>query len=294
MRLLVVHNAKAGHDGDRRDVLVAALERAGHSTFCACKGQAEIHAALELRPDAVVVLGGDGSVTAVARELVGSPIPIVPVPLGTANNVARFLDAGDDPLPALARGRTLAIDVGVCEIGGMERVFLEGAGWGPFPEVVALLAGLDADAMVEGREDELDRDGRLLREVAARAPARICRIELDGREISSRLLLAEVLNIRSIGPNLLLAPDADPVDELLDLTLVDEVERPELLTYLAARLSDRSLPPPFTVHRARHIRMVLEDVTETALFHIDDEVVDLRGGQEVTFSVRPSAVRFLV
>ena len=40
--------------------------------------------------------------------------------------------------------------------------------------------------------------------------------------------------------------------------------------------------------------MLLEDPKETTRFHIDDEVVDLPSGQEVTVSVRPRAVRFLV
>jgi diacylglycerol kinase family enzyme len=292
VRLLVIHNANAGHDGDRRDSLVAALDAAGHSTFSACKGRAEIRRALEAEvPDAVVVLGGDGSVTAVARELIDTDIPIVPVPAGTANNLALFLEAGEDPLPALQRGRRVALDVGVCDFGDDSKMFLEGAGWGPFPDAIALLTGMDADAMVDGREDELERDGRLLKETAARAQARWCRLELDGRELASHFVLAEVLNIGNVGPNLRLAPDADPSDGLLDVVVVDDVDRSELVAYLSARIGDRTLPAPFAVQRARQIRL---RINEPVRLHVDDRLVERDEPLEVTITVRPRAVTFLV
>jgi diacylglycerol kinase (ATP) len=292
MRLLVVHKANAGDDGDR-EALAAALKRAGHTTSSVCKGQAEIRQAIEEAPDAVVVLGGDGSVTAVARELIDTDIPIVPVPAGTANNVALFLGAGEDPLPALQRGRRRALDMGVCDFtgGGATKVFLEGAGWGPFPDAIALLAGLDADAMVDGREDELERDSGLLKEVAARAPARWCSLELDGGEQAGCFLLVELLNIGNVGPNLRLAPDADPSDGLLDVVVVDEVERSELQAYLTVRIADRALPSPFSVRRARQIRMRIDEPTR---LHVDDQLVEREGPLEVTISVRPRAVSFLI
>lgn len=292
MRLLVVHNAKAGHDRDRRDGLVAALERASHSTVVVCKGQADIRQMVTNEPpDAVVVLGGDGSVTATARELIGTDVPIVPLPVGTANNLALFLDAGDDPLPALVRGRRVWLDVGVCSLGGREHVFLEGAGWGPFPETVALLTSLDADAMVDGREDELERDGRILKETAERAAARWCYVTLDDREVTGRWLLVETMNIGNIGPNLRLAPDADPADGLLDVAMVDEVEREEFADFLSRRISERSLPSPFTVTQAARIRIRMDEVVS---FHVDDQLIEPEEPLDVTIWVRPKAVVFLI
>ena len=45
-------------------------------------------------------------------------------------------------------------------------------------------------------------------------------IEADGEDLSGEYFLCEAMNIRSVGPNLSLAPEADPADGYLDLVLV--------------------------------------------------------------------------
>ena len=47
--------------------------------------------------DAVIVAGGDGTVGKVAKRLAGTDVPLVVLPTGTANNIARSLGIGVDP-----------------------------------------------------------------------------------------------------------------------------------------------------------------------------------------------------
>ena len=56
-----------------------------------------------------------------------------------------------------------------------------------------------------------------------------------GHEISDEFLLVEMLNIRSIGPNLVFGPDASPSDGYFDVVMAQECHREELLTYLERR-----------------------------------------------------------
>ena len=65
---------------------------------------------------AVLVGGGDGSVNAILPSLLETKLPVLLIPLGTANNLARTLGLPNDPEGALAllrAGRILEIDVGL-------------------------------------------------------------------------------------------------------------------------------------------------------------------------------------
>lgn len=89
------------------------------------------------RPDAVVVGGGDGSVSGVARMLVGEDIALGVIPLGTFNLFARALQMPldrVDAIQALARARPVAIDT--MEVEG--RTVLQHASIGLQPHVILL------------------------------------------------------------------------------------------------------------------------------------------------------------
>lgn len=78
----------------------------------------------------VIACGGDGTVGAVAKGLVGTDCPLGILPLGTYNNFARSLRLPLDVRGAcrvLARGRVRRVDVGVAND---EHYFFEAAGVG--------------------------------------------------------------------------------------------------------------------------------------------------------------------
>jgi hypothetical protein len=63
------------------------------------------------------------------------------------------------------------------------------------------------------------------------------------------------MNISLVGPNLLLAPDANPSDGTLDFVLVTEDRRDELDQYLQYRLEQkRDDAPALIVRRGRRLR----------------------------------------
>ena len=78
---------------------------------------------------------------------------------------------------------------------------------------------------------------------------------LDGADISGRYLMLEAMNIRQLGPNLLLAPDADPGDGLLDFVLLTEGARQEFAHYLAYRLEGKQEAPFLPVRRGKCLKL---------------------------------------
>ena len=96
MRIVLVHNRKAGKGKVPKKDLHDMLEKAGYDIVRAKPGSQKFHEGLE---DAklVVAAGGDGAVTKVALALRSTDPPIAIVPLGTANNIARALGVPHRP-----------------------------------------------------------------------------------------------------------------------------------------------------------------------------------------------------
>lgn len=85
--------------------------------------------------DVVVAGGGDGTISTVAAELVGTDVPLGVLPLGTLNHFARDLGVPLDREAAVAtilEGSVTRVDVG--EVNG--RVFLNNSSLGVYPAVV--------------------------------------------------------------------------------------------------------------------------------------------------------------
>jgi len=118
---------------------------------------------------------------------------------------------------------------------------------------------------------------------------------LDGRDISGHYLLLQAMNIGFVGPNLHLAPAANPGDRLLDIVLVSEDERGLLDRYLAGAEEGDVYPPALPLLRGR----VLEVEWTGFPVHIDDNLWRSPGRKDVRrtgieISLPGDAVEFLL
>lgn len=133
--LMVVVNRSAGPalSDDGADVLRDSLPKA-EVVECDDAGLAEALEVAAARGAAVGVCGGDGTVNAAAAVILPRGLPLVVVPAGTLNHLARDLgiESPGDTLAAVRAGRLGAIDVGL--IAG--RPFLNTASFGSYPELV--------------------------------------------------------------------------------------------------------------------------------------------------------------
>lgn len=85
--------------------------------------------------DIIVAGGGDGTINAVASELVGTGIALGVLPMGTLNHFAKDLGIPlglDQALQAIVAGRRLAVDV--AEVNG--KYFLNNSSIGIYPDLV--------------------------------------------------------------------------------------------------------------------------------------------------------------
>jgi diacylglycerol kinase (ATP) len=288
----LLHNPSAG-DGDHTvEDLAQIIESAGYScdyqsTKKLQKEPLETHAV-----DIVALAGGDGTIRKVAKRLLEENVPIGLFPKGTANNIAKTLGISGDPRSIVGSwksNKVKAFDIG--HVFGLdeETFFLEGFGYGVFPLLM--------EAMVK-EEKKIDDDPKakiqtaleILHDIVSHAAAVRCEINVDGENFIGEFLLVEVMNTKSIGPNLNLSPLGDPGDGVFEVVLIPAENREKFLDYLESKVDGEEKLTFFMMLRGRKIEIFWHG---TAL-HIDDERITLDEPRKVNIELEPKAFKFLV
>ena len=105
-----------------------------------------------------------------------------------------------------------------------------------------------------------------------------------------RRVKVEAMNTRYIGPNLFLAPNAQPDDQCLDVITVTEPEREQFEAYLASWQRGWHRPPGFTCRKGRRLRIE----APRSQLHVDDEVMSSAAPGGIELRGDAGWVEFLV
>jgi diacylglycerol kinase family enzyme len=289
MRISLFHNHRAG-DSVSHSWVQDLIEAAGHEVVRVFDREAAIAELFDERTELVVAAGGDGTVSAAARLLSGRPVPLAILPLGTANNIAKTLQ-GDASNEELIAGWSTAsrrrVDVGVVRGPWGERRFLEAVGVGLVPTCIVSTENepLTGDDVQSNLASALARYRQIL---SAFAPRRWT-LRLDGEEVTGEFILAEVLNTRSVGPNIVLSEDADPADGYLTVVTAREEQREGLARYFTDRLGGREGRLSIPARRARHVELQGQGDA-----HVDDELVRSAIPGLLSIHIEPAAVEVLI
>ena len=98
-------------------------------------------------------------------------------------------------------------------------------GGGLIPAGIAAMGGQPGDGRDEDRRARLARAARKYRDALSGLRAYRWTLTLDGTRQDGELLVLEVLNIRSVGPNLVLSPDVDCSDGFFSVVTAGEEHR---------------------------------------------------------------------
>lgn len=234
------------------DEIDALFEQAGVAVEVCASESAEEAArlasqAVEAGAPAVVAAGGDGTVGVVAKELLGTDVPLGILPLGSVMNVARMLELPFELEPAvavIAAGKSRLIDVG--EANGT--TFYETAS-----------AGMNAAIFRESDRFEEGDYGTLWRAVVNAfryRPARMT-VELDdGRIIRTRALMVTVGNGPYMGLGMTVAPSARLDDGRFDVRVFRHFSKFDLLHHLGSiAWGRRRYSPHVLTERSAHVRI---------------------------------------
>jgi len=297
MRIILMHNPKAGRGDHARKDLMAELANAGHHAIYQSTKKSDYKNALKKPVDVVLVAGGDGTVGKVGRDLIDSGIPLGVLPLGTANNLAcslGFTASPEEIVAGLERGKKRAFDIGLARGLWGKRYFFESAGGGLLADYLRDAKDTPKKTKQLSEEQEMRRHVSLLRRMLHDYSARKWKMDIDGEDISDEYILWEAMNIRSIGPALYLASQAATKDGQLDFVCAREQDRSLLLKYLDARLAGQRVKFPLPLRRFRRLKIVWKKST----LHFDSEVWPRKNKKaktpsDIEIMVKPSALVIL-
>jgi diacylglycerol kinase family enzyme len=230
-RALLIANPRARRGGPRvLSEVGAGLERGGWSVESHEAGEAAEIAALVAGAigddgragrasfDAVVGIGGDGTLVAILAALAGTDVPLGIVPAGTGNLLAGNLGIPRSPaeaVRAVLRGHTRRIDLGRADLAGDVRPF-----------AVALGVGFDARVMAATHPSRKRRWGKLAYFATAAGIAPFVEavphvVVIDGERRDIEATEVIVANLGELVPGLVRPRFAvTPDDGLLDVIVV--------------------------------------------------------------------------
>lgn len=284
MKATLVHNPSAGQGESEREQLIGALRKAGYTPIYQATTVGCLTAALAEPTDLMVVAGGDGTVGKVLTQMPDRRVPVAILPIGSANNIASSFGIGG-PLVEIVAGLPTAerrkLDIGEV-FGPWGRCwFVEGVGLG------ALVRVAEKIGKHTSGPERLEAARRALRKLLKKGEPDSVEILLDGQALPARHLMVEILNIAYGGPQLLLAPEVDPSDGLLDVLLLEPERRDDMRRWLADE--DPTDPPPMIHQRGRKVRITWDGTP----LHVDDDLPppeDGRGVVEFELSSEPATI----
>jgi diacylglycerol kinase (ATP) len=280
----VIYNPASGRAPGEEEITAAFEEHAdGHRfTFSPTTeddpGFGQTRAAIAARVDAVVAVGGDGTVRVVAETLAGSGIPFGVVPFGTGNLLAKNLGIpeGFDAIPVALSASTRKLDV--CTANG---------------ERFAVMAGTGFDAlMIRDAPDGVKRRfGSVAYVFSAAKNLRAARvgvtIDVDGsRRFSGTAVMVLAGNLGSITGGLEVFPDADPADGVLEVAVLTPKNWRDWVAVLV-RLARNRPQPDRLVHRERG-QAVLVELDRPAPWELDGE--DRPPTHRLEIGIEPNAL----
>jgi diacylglycerol kinase family enzyme len=231
--------------------------------------------------EAVLVVGGDGTVGEVVNGLAGSRVPMLILGTGTENLLAREMNMPTDPeqvTDTLLRGEQFAADVGV--INGHR--FLAVAGIGFDAECVVRMNRLRRGHITHG--DYFWPIWRTFWEY--RYP--VLRVDVDGERIFEGRGFVLIGNIARYSAGLRMLMKARNDDGLLDVGVFPCASRREMFGHACRAYLRRHVGRGGTLYRQCRTTRISSD--EAVPIEVDGE---LRGYLPAECSVQPGAVRFL-
>lgn len=292
----LLHNPGAGSEEYSRKELQKLIETIGYECRYSSTKKSEWKE-IEADTDLLIVGGGDGTVRSITRELLDRKMfektwPIVLLPLGTANNIAKTIGQHGSPeeiIKGLPSAELKHFDVGIIENIRDHNFFLESYGYGVFPYLMQVLEKEAEESEMEP-EEKIHNALKTLCDLVLEYEPRKCSLEIDGQDHSGEYILAEVMNTRSFGPNLMLAPDADPADGFLEVVTVNRLEKAKFAAYVREKMNGREAPYTFHKIKGKQIRISWEGTH----VHVDDEIVKIKKSSEVLLGIRKGLIEFLV
>jgi len=290
------HNPGAGDEEHNKENLVELIKEEGYDCrYSSTKKKNWFE--VEPETDIIIIAGGDGTIRDVAGHLLSlkrieKHWPIGILPLGTANNISKTLGIRGEPVDIIRNWENAKIkkfDVGRLTGADDTLFFLESFGYGIFPYLMMEMKKQKKED-IDDPQTKLKTALKLMQRLILSYKPRYCNLEIDGVDHSGKFLLAEVMNTRTLGPNLCLASKADPGDGKLEVVVVLESEKEKFADYILKMINGKEEKFSFKTIKANCVN-ISWDGTHV---HVDDEILKIEKEAPMKVELLKEALEFLV
>ncbi|MGE5377574.1 MAG: diacylglycerol/lipid kinase family protein [Bacteroidota bacterium] len=232
--------------------------------------------------DLVIAMGGDGTLEAVLRGMVGRKVPMGIIPTGTQNNIAKSLGIPlvmEEACSLIASRHIRKLDVGRVKVKkGKKLYFFE-------LTAVGLVAALypTTSKLADGQLSKL-KDAALTLLHQEPDPEVFLTLD-DESKIKVKTMLVVISNAPMFGANFLVAPDASVNDGFLDVMVYPDFSKTEILSYFA-QIRDEGFSKNEKVQRYRACKIEIK--TNPKMKVMADGV--MLGKGKVEIKSKPGAV----
>lgn len=225
----------------------------------------------------IIAVGGDGLIHMVLQVAAPNQIPVVTVPAGTGNDFVRSLGWNPsrplEPVWAALTKESSAIDLG--QIDG---------------EYFGAIASTGFDSLVNERANQMKwpkgpskYNVAMAFELPKFKPIEY-QFTIDNQRMEREAMLIAIGNGRSYGGGMLVCPDADLEDGLLDLMILNPVSKREFVQIFPSVYKGEHIRhPQVEIRRAKSI-----NIEATAICYADGERI---GPLPANISVAPGALK---
>ena len=248
----------------------------GHATLLARQAVKS-----EIKYDAVVSVGGDGTLLEVANGLMGSDILLGILPAGTGNDFARALGIPStikESLGFLAKKKSRLVDV-----GKLENIF--------FVNVASV--GFDAEIIRDILKFKKFIPGRASYYIAALLKFftfkfKEITINIDDEKINTKILLVAIANGTHYGGGMNVNPNGKLEDGYLDVIVVNSLPRYKIPFLMIKFIKGTYQDLPYVkTYKCREISI---DSMEKLVINADGDIL---GNTPVKFSIKPLSLNVI-
>lgn len=230
--------------------------------------------------DAVIAVGGDGTINEIGSALLDTGIPLGIIPEGSGNGLALCLGIPTNESAAIRRinrFETMDIDSGV--INGNNFFSVSGMGFD------ATVSFNFAEENIRGPIGYL----RSMINVLSKYKPSKYEITVDGKTVEREAFMVSIANSPQFGNNAYIAPEASVNDGLLDVCIVNKFPiyiLPKLIFHLFNRSANQSEYVEILPGKKIHIKR-----EQVGPVHIDGEPVNM--DKEIDVFVKPNSLKII-
>ncbi len=291
MKILFILNPKSGKtflDQDRLETMAKCIQlnfpgadmrltkSAGHATELAQEAAANGY-------EAVVAIGGDGTINETARGLVGTNTALGVIPKGSGNGFARELGMPflfEEAVMRLQRAQMHKCDAGRAN-----------------GELFLNLAGVGIEAEIAWKFMEQGKTGirgmwpyfKIGAQTVFSYKPKTLQLDLDGTPCTLSPLTLVFANGRQYGSNFKIAPKANLSDGELDMVIVQDAPKWKLALAAPSFFTDNWRP--FGITETTHAKHAVIRSPGDIVYHVDGEPRKTKDQLEIT--IQPGALNVL-